>query len=126
MEDDWATINWGKVNYMISIGLKPWYRGQSAPSTPASRWLLAPHYLAEQVVCFQGLTCALILDCCSMHAVLPCCASPLSANLVAVDVLSVPSRLTTACFDVCSGGCGDIPPDDKYTCAQQVNICRWA
>ena len=33
VEADWSTINWNKVNYMLSIGLQPWYRSKSA--TPA-------------------------------------------------------------------------------------------
>ena len=35
VEADWTTINWTKINYMISLGLNPWYRGQSAAATPA-------------------------------------------------------------------------------------------
>jgi len=27
--------DWTKINYMISLGLNPWYRGQSAAATPA-------------------------------------------------------------------------------------------
>ena len=35
VEADWSTINWVKINYMISIGLNPWYTGQTTTSTPA-------------------------------------------------------------------------------------------
>jgi len=35
VEADWTTINWTKINYMISLGLNPWYQGQSAAATPA-------------------------------------------------------------------------------------------
>ncbi len=34
VEADWTTINWTKINYMISLGLNPWYLGQSAAATP--------------------------------------------------------------------------------------------
>ena len=38
VNNDWSTISWTKINYMMSIGLNPWYTGgQGAPATPAAR-----------------------------------------------------------------------------------------
>lgn len=37
VEEDWSTINWGKIDYLQSVGLQPWYRSKSAtPAAPAA------------------------------------------------------------------------------------------
>lgn len=35
VEADWLTINWGKINWMASVGLIPWYSNQLNPGASA-------------------------------------------------------------------------------------------
>ena len=34
VEQDWSSVIWQKINYMQSIGLKPWYMGAGSSSAP--------------------------------------------------------------------------------------------
>ena len=33
VQQDWLTINWNKVDWMASVGLKPWYANQGSSSS---------------------------------------------------------------------------------------------
>ena len=63
MADDWTSIHWKKIDYLISCGLRPWYldhtdHGASSPSPPQSNFAPtpnpnhitpeAPHVVAQQ------------------------------------------------------------------------------
>lgn len=32
MADDWCTINWQKIDYLITCGLRPWYLDNTTPA----------------------------------------------------------------------------------------------
>lgn len=67
VEADWLTINWGKINWMASVGLVPWYSNQLNPGASAESsgsaycFLLVHRHLAVllQLESATQIACAL-------------------------------------------------------------------
>ena len=53
VDDDWTSIHWNKIDYLISCGLRPWYLdhsdpGSATPSQPPRTHQLNPSHVTPE------------------------------------------------------------------------------
>ncbi|DBB06710.1 TPA: hypothetical protein ACH3X1_012211 [Trebouxia sp. C0004] len=150
VEADWTTINWTKINYMISLGLNPWYRGQSADATlavPAGACFDTPpnnqYTCAQQAgwgkcseafmsgfcdqTCGRCTAAAACTDTppnsqytCAQQAGWSKCSQAFMAGFCDQSCGRCQSTAAPTTPAVAAASCTDIPPNNQYTCTQQA------
>ena len=129
VEADWTTINWTKINYMISLGLNPWYRGQSAVATPA-----VPAGACSDTPPNSQYTCAqqarlsahsVLLQLATASGTLRQSSQGLCGGMQAGWGKCSDAFMSGFCDQTCgrctAAACTDTPPNSQYSCAQQVS-----
>ncbi|KAL0031693.1 hypothetical protein WJX79_001570 [Trebouxia sp. C0005] len=122
VEADWTTINWTKINYMISIGLNPWYSGQSAAATPA-----VPAGACSDTPPNSQYTCAQQAGWGKCTTAASCADIPPNNQYTCAQQAgwgkcneAFMSGFCAQSCNRCSSACTDTPPNSQYSCQQQA------